>query len=419
MKAGLFSIAALSAVAAAQPRHQRHQHKRQAVETDVVTQVDYVTATAPDVMIYVDEDGNPLYTSYAGQAASSPTQAAAAYSAPPSYAAPSSESSSYVAPAPTTSSIYTPPPAPTSTSEESSYVAPAPATTEAPSSYSAPETTSSAPASSSSSSSSSGSDGAAGHGLSYSPYAADGSCKTQDQVNTDFEQLSGYSMIRTYGTDCDQVSTVLSAASAKGMKLFAGVYDITQVDSEVQTIIDAAGGNWDAFHTVSVGNEGVNAGTYTVDAVVGAIDAARTKLRSAGYNGPVVTVDTFVAIKANPTLCEKSDYAAANAHAFFDGGVTADQAGKWLISQAQQVSAACGNKDTMITETGWPSQGETNDKAVPSPENQQAAIDSIKSHFSSNVILFTAYNDLWKQNNAATFGAEQYWGIYGNCPSSG
>ncbi|KAK0897109.1 Cell surface mannoprotein mp65 [Friedmanniomyces endolithicus] len=255
-----------------------------------------------------------------------------------------------------------------------------------------------------------------GYTLSYSPYNSDNSCKSQDQVNSDFNVISGYGMIRIYGTDCDQTATVLTAVKAKGMKLFAGVYDVNNVNAEVQQIVNAANGDWSNFHTVSIGNEGINNGAYSVDQVVSAIGTARSTLQAAGYTGNVVTVDTFVAMIANPELCQASDYAAANCHPFFDGGVSAEDAGQFVLGQAQRVSEACGGKDTMITETGWPSDGETNGKAVPSQDNQVAAVNSIRTAFSNNVVLFSAFNDKWKQNNPSTFGAEQYWGIYGDAP---
>jgi exo-beta-1,3-glucanase (GH17 family) len=167
----------------------------------------------------------------------------------------------------------------------------------------------------------------------------------------------------------------------------------------------------------AIGNEGVNDGTYSVSDVVSCINSARGMLKGAGYSGRVVTVDTFVAMIANPQLCQASDYAAANCHPFFDGGVVAQNAGPWVLQQAQRVSAACGGKDTMITETGWPWQGLNNKLAVPSSQNQKDAINSIKGSFSNNVILFTAYDDMWKKPAAATFNAEQYWGFLGNAPS--
>ncbi|KAI7573775.1 hypothetical protein KC343_g23448, partial [Hortaea werneckii] len=204
-----------------------------------------------------------------------------------------------------------------------------------------------------------------GYSISYSPYNADGTCKDQNQVDMDFEQISGYSMVRTYGTDCNQTATVLNAVRAHGMKLFAGIFDISNIDGEVSNIIDATNGDFSNIHTISVGNELVNNGQYSASDVVSAMNNARGQLSGAGYHGNVVTVDTFVAMIANPELCEASDYAAANCHAFFDGSVAAEDAGSFVLSQAQQVSKACGGKNTWITESGWPTQGQSNGAAVP------------------------------------------------------
>lgn len=201
------------------------------------------------------------------------------------------------------------------------------------------------------------------------------------------------------------------------MKIMAGVYDITDVASEITLIVSAANGDWSAIDTVSVGNEVINSGTGTVAEVVSAVNQAKSLLSAAGYTGNVVTVDTFNAIIANPELCRVSDFAAANCHAFFDSSITADQAGSYVKEQAQQVQNACNGKLTIITESGWPSNGQTNGAAVPSEANQQAAISSLRSSFSDNLVLFSAFNDYWKENFPGSFDAEQYWGIYGNAPA--
>lgn len=405
MKTGIFCFGALSlaGLAAARPslhrqylcneaRHVKttdnvpglHDHLHEKRQEVIVTEVDYVTATTPDVIVYVNDDGEVLYTSTVGVAA--PTSVAAG------------ESSAQAA---YTAIVHTSAPASTAT-----YVAPAPASSAA------------APASSSSSSSSSGSSASgsslSGHSVSYSPYtgsyqANDVTCKTADQVNSDFDAINGYSMVRIYGTDCNQVANVLSAASAKGMKVFAGVYDINEVESEIATIVAAAAGNWDAIHTISIGNELVNSGSATVSEVTAAITTARGLLKAAGYKGYVVTVDTFNAIIANPALCAASDYAAANAHPFFDTTMTASGAGAWVAQQQSNVATACPKQNVWITETGWPSQGDANGDAIPSQSNQDTAVGDIKSTMTSNVIFLTAYNDYWK--NPGSLNIEQYWGI--------
>lgn len=399
MKAGLISIAALSAVVAAQPQHGAHRHRHAKKDAPVAYVTEVATVTAPTKMVWVDQYGNTISADWPG---ATEAPAAPAPAAPASYDNKPQEQA---------------PPAPAAYEAPSSYEAPAPVATpssskveqqqSAPSSYSAP----------------SGSSEGSSYGITYSPYNSDQSCKTSDQISKDLATLDGYGMIRMYGTDCDQAGPIIGAAKSKGWKVFAGLFNIKDVESQVAQLKTAvqnnAGGDWSIIDTVSVGNEGVNNGQYSVGDVKAAVDATKACLPSE-YKGDVVTVDTFIAVINNPELCSVGDYTAVNCHAFFDGGVTAEKSGQWVLEQAQRVSQACGNADrkVVITEAGWPSSGSTNGKAVPSKDNQAAAVKDLKSAFTSNLILFTAFNDYWKQNSAATFGVEQYWGIYGDCPSS-
>ena len=254
---------------------------------------------------------------------------------------------------------------------------------------------------------------------------AHGQCKSAQQVANDFgaiPDIAQYSVVRIYGTDCNQVSTVLAAAKAHGLKLFAGVFDLGTVNSEIATIVAAAQGDWSYFDTISVGNELVNDALASPSSVIAAVGSARSQLRAAGYNGPVVTVDTLVASRANPSLCDASDYCAVNCHPFFDGGVAASGSGGFLTTQIGTLRDVLSDKNQriVISETGWPWQGATNGNAVPSAANQQAALSSIKTTFATHpkdVFLFTAYNDMWKKSSKSTFYADQFWGFLGYAPS--
>ena len=259
--------------------------------------------------------------------------------------------------------------------------------------------------------------GADQFGVSYTPYRANQQCKSQDDIDNDFKQLAGkYSLVRIYGTDCDQASMVYTACKANNMKLFLGIWSPSTVQDEAQKIISGVQNDWSMVHTVSVGNELVNNGQATPEELSSAVDQARSQLRDAGYQGPVVTVDTFTAALAHPEMYDSSDYVAINAHAFFDSSTTASQAGDWLKGTVARVQTAIPNKKVMVTESGWPVEGMSNGEAVPSLENQKAALGSIQETFAStpgDVILFSAFNDLWKKKDAATFDADQYWGING------
>lgn len=223
--------------------------------------------------------------------------------------------------------------------------------------------------------------------------------------------------MRIYGTDCNQVPNVYKSAKSMGVKVMLGIWNIHKVEDEASKIIAGLGGDWDIVHSISVGNELVNNGQAHPAQVIKAVRQAREVLRKAGYKGPVVTVDTFIATEKYPELCEESDYCAINAHAFFDSTMEAKDAGKWLEKTVKQVKSKLSKpKHIVVTETGWPMNGAVNGLAVPGLENQKLAIDSIKKTFADHpgdIMLFSAFNDLWKEKTMTTFNADQYWGIGG------
>lgn len=347
----LASAALFGAAAMAHPlQHQHHQHEKK----DIVTRSEVVYVT-------VNADG-----SVDSPAAAAPTTS------------------------PTTEAVATSVSAPVASSPAGSS-----------SSAAGTSTPSSAP---------SGSFSAPAKGVTYSPYNADGTCKSASQVKSDLSKLTSYSIIRLYGVDCNQVENVL-AALAPGQKIFAGIFFMNDIAGGISQLASAvkAHGGWDVVHTVSIGNELVNGGQANPGQIAGYVQQGRSALKAAGYTGPVVSVDTFIAVINNPSLCEYSDYMAVNAHAFFDGHVVAGDSGDWLLQQIQRVSSACGGKNVFITETGWPTQGDNNNVAVPLKQNQEAALSSISGKCGNDAIFFNAYNDFWKAPGA--FNAEQYWGI--------
>lgn len=381
---GIASTLLAASAVVAQPVHEHHAHKREANPAEA-----YVTV---EVTYYVTADAAAAtnVASAADALASASVNENVAAAAASSYSAPTQQV------VPTTTLAV-------------SVASPA-------SSEAAEVETSSTSSSSAASSTESVSVGSAGAlGITYSPYTSSGGCKSASQVAADLAELTGYSVIRLYGTDCDQVANVY-AAKQDSQKLFLGVYDVGSIESSLELMKSGINSDWDCVHTVSVGNELVNSGSASVSQVTQYVNTARGILRGYGYTGPVVSVDTFIAVINNPGLCDASDYMAVNAHAYFDGGVTAAEAGDWALLQIQRVYSACGgSKSVMITESGWPSSGESYGEAVASSENQQTAISSIKNTIGNDCLLFTAYNDLWK--SPGYLSVEQSWGIYGDSSS--
>ena len=155
----------------------------------------------------------------------------------------------------------------------------------------------------------------------------------------------------------------------------------------------------------------MNSHEMTASNVVDLIDRARKELAGAGYTGSVGAVETVPALVGNPAICQKSDQALANIHAFFDGKVLPQDAGKFVQSEIARLKNACPGKRVVVTESGWPHQGLTNDQAVPSPENQKTAMQSLEQTFKEDMVLFSPFDSNWKTDEPATFGAEKYWGF--------
>ena len=225
--------------------------------------------------------------------------------------------------------------------------------------------------------------------------------------------MTSYSIIRIYGMDCNQVEIVLNAAKTHNMKIFAGIWSLSNLQEDLKALIIVAQGSWSTFIAISIGNKLVNGGLNSVVDVVDAITTSRNVLRRAGYAGPVVTIDTFTALITHSELCRAFDFCAANCHAFFDPNTDTFNAGSFVKKQATLVSAAAGGgKTTVITESGWPHRGGKNGLAIPSRANQLLAVQGLKNTFvagGGGLFLFEAFDSLWKEDREGTFGAEKFW----------
>lgn len=399
-------------------RHKHGHHHRRAIVTEIA-----VETTIARVIVFVDENDVPYETTTVGTTTIPPATPAAI---------PSSSTSVTPVPVPSSSHIVAQDAAvvvssassiPVKVSSDTSY---GPSYSAVASPSSASETSISAaavstPAASSSAAPSSAavapapSGAALPWGIAYSPYTT-GACKDASQVLSDFQQIGDeYKVVRIYGTDCQQVENSVAAAKATNKKLIVGIFYVDQTESAVQIISGAVNGDWSIIDLVTVGNEDISKGSHTASDMVDAIGWARSNLTAAGYDGLIGIVDTVQSMLDNPSMCTSSDVALVNAHAFFDSTHESSVAGTTIRSQVSQVEKACvKNGETMrviVTESGWPKQGQRNGQAIPSIQDQQQAISSLKASFTQDIVFFSAFDANWAQNSAGTFGAEQFWGI--------
>ncbi|WEJ95703.1 cell wall protein [Yamadazyma tenuis] len=294
-----------------------------------------------------------------------------------------------------------------------------PATTQETTQQNTPTTTSSTSTTSTTSESTATSSGTldAPWGIVYSPYADDGSCKTSSTVESDLKYISGKGIqhIRTYGTDCESLKSVLSVSLELGIKVNQGLWmDDTgpdSLDGPVSALVDYISANGDdVFDFITIANEAIVSGYCTVSELLSKVSSVKKQLQNAGYSGKVTTAEPPVSYTSNSQLCDSDspiDFVSINPHSYFNADIDASQAGEFVANQLSLVESSCPKLSVKITETGYPSQGDTNGLNVPSKSNQEIALKSILAK-TGDITILTTYNDFWKQ--PGQYGIEQYFG---------
>ncbi len=127
---------------------------------------------------------------------------------------------------------------------------------------------------------------------------------------------------------------------------------------------------------------------------------------------PVGYVDAYYEFVQNPRITEMCDVILSNCYPFWEG-TGFDASLQHMQHMYNQVKTVSKGKPVIITETGWPSKGETLGGAVPSVENalkyfintQLWAMDE-----NIGVFYFSSFDESWKVGAEGEVGA--YWGIW-------
>jgi len=123
-------------------------------------------------------------------------------------------------------------------------------------------------------------------------------------------------------------------------------------------------------------------------------------------------VDAYYEFLDKPALVQACDVVLPNCYPFWEG-VDINHAQPYLKHLYTLVHKAAGDKRVIITETGWPSQGQTVDAAVPSPVNamrnfietqEWARLEDVE------LFYFTSFDETWKVGAEGDVGA--HWGLW-------
>ncbi|KAH3997073.1 hypothetical protein HBI56_125700 [Parastagonospora nodorum] len=261
--------------------------------------------------------------------------------------------------------------------------------------------------------------------ITYTPYAADGQCKTAMDIKTDIKKISemGFTTIRSYSTDCGVFENVVPECQKYGLKVIYGIFlegggaggkgpFSSYANSQLEDIKNKA--PKDSVAMVIVGNECMFNNNCQASELGSYIDYVRKELHGAGFPTDVAITTTEPVgtwEEKGAALCDHIDVFTVQVHPYFTASITADKAGDFAAQQLEQAAKVCPGpaaKGKFITEIGWPKSGMANGLAVASVENQKTAMKAIMEKVGSEACVFSYQDDTWKA--PGDLGVEQYFG---------
>jgi GPH family glycoside/pentoside/hexuronide:cation symporter len=252
------------------------------------------------------------------------------------------------------------------------------------------------------------------NGLCFSPYIEGqvaGDILTDGQIRKRMDVISSYTKtVRSFA--CTEGNEMIpQIAKEKGLKTMVGAWisnDKERNEKEIAALIVLAKSG--VVDIAAVGNEVLLRNDISEMELLAYITRVKEALK--GLEIPVGYVDTYYEFSQRPNLVAISDVILANCYPFWEGSSI-----KEALTDLRQMHAitkqVANGKKVIITETGWPSQGQSVGDANPSQLNAMKYF--IQTQEWANIseiemMHFSSFDESWKVRVEGELGAR--WGIW-------
>jgi len=232
---------------------------------------------------------------------------------------------------------------------------------------------------------------------------------SEHQIRRRMEKLSKYTRwVRSFS--CIEGNELIpKIAKEYGLKTLVGAWlgkEAEKNQEEIKNLIQLAKEGY--VDIAAVGNEVLYRDDLSEDELKDFIMKVKNELPGI----PVGYVDAYYEFVQKPWIAEICDVILCNCYPFWEGTDI-----KYALPHMQQMYAqakqAANGKPVIITETGWPSHGESLGNSEPSSINamkyfintQLWAMDE-----NIEVFYFSSFDESWKVGAEGDVGA--YWGIW-------
>jgi len=137
-----------------------------------------------------------------------------------------------------------------------------------------------------------------------------------------------------------------------------------------------------------------------------------SRVRKALPNIPVAYVDSYYIFNENPLLIDICDVILINCYPFWEGS-NIENSPSNLRNMYKLIQDKANGKPIIISETGWPSEGENTEDAVPSKYNAMKYFINVNNWVNKEDIklfYFSSFDESWKIRQEGDVG--QRWGIW-------
>jgi GPH family glycoside/pentoside/hexuronide:cation symporter len=251
------------------------------------------------------------------------------------------------------------------------------------------------------------------NGLCFSPYVEGqkvGDILSAEQIRRRIDIIAPHTKsIRTFS--CTEGNELIpEIAHQKGIKTIVGAWiskDKERNEQEINALINLS--NSGLVDIAAVGNEVLHRGEISEEELIDYINRVKKAIPNTvevGY------VDAYYQFIDRPKLIDACDIILSNFYPFWEGA-SIDYSLSYLSNMFEITKTVSKGKKVIITETGWPSFGETIESAVPSRINaMKYFIVSQEWARNNNIELyhFSSFDESWKVIQEGKLGSS--WGLW-------
>jgi exo-beta-1,3-glucanase (GH17 family)/cellulose synthase/poly-beta-1,6-N-acetylglucosamine synthase-like glycosyltransferase len=232
----------------------------------------------------------------------------------------------------------------------------------------------------------------------------------EEDIDKDLALLEGkFHAIRTYSV-LQGLHKIPDLAAKHNLNVTLGAWisaDKEKNRQEIETLIQLSREDNNRIVRLMVGNEVLLRNDIPKEQLIEYIREVKKRTWR-----PVSTSETWDRWLANPDLAKEVDYIGAHFLPYWEG-ISVDEAVDYVFDRYHDLQVAFPNKPIVITEVGWPSDGQPYIHAMASKNNQAKFLREFLNRAAKEKLAYyviEAFDQPWKSTNEGTAGA--YWGLF-------